>query len=666
MLPGVAAAFRGQQHMPYAKQNFDLVIRSPSTGVFHYNDFTGTENNTHESQKGKQIMTTNQVLQRQDVPQESKWHSEALFASWEEWETEAAEMESLLPHLSAFQGALTQEPSLLADWLTLVNALDRRLMRLFVYAFFANAVDANDMAAKEHMGQISALYTRFKAASAFAEPAMLQLGEGLLAWAKEEPRLALYKHYFADLLRQRAHRRSAEVEEILSMVQEPFRQAVHTASELTDLEMKFADALDSRGQNHPVIQTTIPSTLQSPDRELRRTAWENYCDGYLSFKNTLASSYLASVKQNLFLARVRGYDSVLEARLKPANMPLEVFHNLIDAFKDNISTWHRYWAVKRRALGVEALHPYDIWAPIVMSPAGAALPAIPYPEGVELICAGMAPLGEDYVAVLRRGCLEDGWVDYAPNAGKAQGAASWPCYDSPPYIFTSYDDSLPAVSTLAHELGHSMHSYLTDVSQPHVYNDLYPLFMSAAETASNFNQALVRAHLLQTTANDPVFQLALIDEAMDNFHRYFFIMPTLARFEFEVYSRAEQGQPLSADILNELMAGLFAEGYGDTMIDDRERTAITWAQFSHLYTPYYTFQYAIGISAAHALAEQVIAGHDSAPDNYLNFLKAGNSLYQMDLFKLAGVDMTKPDVVKKTFGVLSDLVNRLESLSGPI
>ena len=608
------------------------------------------------------------VLERKDVPPESKWHSEALFASWEAWEAEAKALESMLPQLPAFEGTLDQGPSVLADWLDLVMGMDRRLMRLYVYAYFSNVVNANDVAAKEHLGKIMGLFAEYNAVTAFAEPAILQQGEALLDWAAEEPRLAHYHHYFEDLLRQRAHRRSPEVEEILSMVQESFWQAEHTPSELTDLEIKFAAALDNQDKRHPVMQSTMPSILQDPDRELRRTAWENYSDGYLSFKNTLASCYLTSVKQNLFMARVRGYDSVLEARLNPANMPLEVFHNLIDAFRENIPTWHRYWEVKRKVLGVDELHPYDIWAPSTLNPSndGPAkenLPPIPYQEAVAMICEGMAPLGEEYVTVLRRGCLEGGWVDYAPNAGKRQGAASWPSFDSPPFIYMSYDDTLPAVSTLAHELGHSMHSYLTDISQPQIYNNLFPLFMSVAETASNFHQALVRAHLLQTRADDPAFQLALLDETMDNFHRYFFIMPTLARFEFEVYSRAERGEPLSADILNNLMADLFAEGYGDTMSDDRQRTAITWAQFGHLYTPYYTFQYSLGISAAHALAEEVLAGNNGAADNYLNFLKAGSSAYQMDLFKTAGVDMTKPDVVEKTFGVLSGLVDRLEDLT---
>ena len=603
-------------------------------------------------------MTASNVLERKDVPQESKWNAEAVFASWDEWQTDAEALKSALPQLSIFDGKLDQGPAELAGWLELVTSLDRRLMRLWSYAYMAAAVDANDMIAKENLGQLMGLYAGFKAASAFAEPAMLQLGETLQVWVREEPQLAPYEHYFADLLRQKAHRRSAEVEEILGMLQEPFSQTEYTASQLTDLEMKFADALDSRGQNYPIIQATLWQNLLDADRELRRTAWENYYDSYRDLKNTLASSYITSVKQNLFLARVRGYSSVLEAQLAPANMPVEVFHNLIDTYKANIATWHRYWEVKRKLLGVDKLHPYDIWAPIVSNQ-----PAVSYQAGVDMICEGMAPLGEEYVSVLRRGCLEDGWVDYAPNAGKAKGAASGPGYDTPPFIYTSYDGNLMAMSTLAHELGHSMHSYLTDIAQPHIYNDIFALSMSAAETASNFNQALVRAHLMQIRADDPIFQTALIDEAMSNFHRYFFIMPTLARFEFEVYTRAEQDRPLSADILNELMAELFAEGYGDTMADDPERTAITWAQFGHLYVPYYTFQYAIGISAAHALAAQVLAGSSEAVDSYLDFLKAGNSIYTMDLFKMAGVDMTKPAAVEKAFAVLSDLVDRLDSIA---
>jgi oligoendopeptidase F len=509
------------------------------------------------------------------------------------------------------------------------------------------------------MGRVMGLYAQLKALAAFAEPSMLESGEILLAWTEKEPRLKRYDHYFDNLLRQKKHSRSAEVEEILGMIEEPFSQTYRTALELTNLEMRFPDAVDSQGQHHTVAQTTLsPTGIQSPDREQRRTSWENYCDTYLSLKNTLASNYIASVKQELFLARARGYKSVLEAKLAPHHMPVEVFYNLLDTFKANLNTWHRYWEIRRRILSVDKLHPYDIWAPIVQNQ-----PVVPYREAIDMICASLAPMGEAYVAVLRRGCLEDGWVDYAPNIGKAKGASCGPGYDTPPFICISYDDTLDAMSALAHELGHAMHIYLMDAYQPHIYNSYFGTSMSVAETVSILHQVLLHAYLLRTRADDPVFQMVLINDALFTYHRYLFITPTLARFELDVHTRAQQGKPLTAEILNDLMAELYAEGYGAAMCDDRKRTAITWAQFMHLYNPFYTSQYSIGISAAHTLAGEIMAGSSRAVENYLSFLKAGTSLYPMDLFDLIGVDIAKPDPIEKAFGILADLVDRLEELA---
>ena len=403
-------------------------------------------------------MTESTLLQRQDVPPQSRWNDTAVFPSWDEWLAEAEAVKAELAHLPAFENTLTRGPAELADWLDYYNGLDRRLARLSVYAGMATAVDAADAPAKERRGQQMGLYAQFKARSAFAEPAMMALGDTLLDWAKEEPRLAIYEHYFANLLRQKAHRRSAEVEEVLGMVMEPFDQVGQTFDDLTALELAFADARDSAGAAHPVQQAIVPpSDIQNPDRELRRTAWESYCDGFLALQNTLASNYIAAVKQYVFWARVRGYGSVLEAQLAPYNVPVEVFHTLIETFEANLPVWHRYWAVKRKVLGVDELHPYDIWAPLVANP-----PVVPYHAAVDRICEGLAPLGEEYTAVMRRGCLEEGWVDYAPNVGKAQGAASNLSYDMPPFIYTSYNDTLMSMSVLAHELGHSMHSHLID------------------------------------------------------------------------------------------------------------------------------------------------------------------------------------------------------------
>jgi oligoendopeptidase F len=302
---------------------------------------------------------------------------------------------------------------------------------------------------------------------------------------------------------------------------------------------------------------------------------------------------------------------------------------------------------------VEELNTYDIWAPLTKSK-----PQVTYPQVVGFIAEGMAPLGKDYVNVLRNGCLRERWVDYSPCRGKTAGAFSAGTYGTYPFFCMSFTDDVNSLSTLAHELGHSMHSYLTWKTQPFVYSN-YSLFV--AEVASNFHQAMVRAHLLKTQT-DPGFQVALLQEAMSNFHRYFFIMPTLARFELEIHRRVERGEGLTADIMINLMADLFAEGYGGEMHIDKERVGITWAAFGHLYYDYYVYQYATGISAAHALSSRILNGVPGAAQDYLKFLSAGSSVYPLDALKMAGVDLRTPQAVEDTFAVLGSYVDRLEKL----
>jgi oligoendopeptidase F len=330
-----------------------------------------------------------------------------------------------------------------------------------------------------------------------------------------------------------------------------------------------------------------------------------------------------------------------------------VFHTLIEVFKENLPTWHRYWRVRREALGYDALYVYDIKAPLT-----EAKPEVPYEQAVVWICEGMAPLGEEYVAAIRRGCREGRWVDRARNKGKRQGAFSSGAYDTQPFIMMSYADDVFSLSTLAHELGHSMHSFLTRKNQPYIYGH-YSLFV--AEVASNFHQAMVRDYLFRTQ-EDADLQLALIEEAMSNFHRYFFIMPTLARFELEMHQRVERGAPVNARTMMDLTADLFKEGYGKEVVFDDERIGITWAQFVHMYMNFYVYQYATGISGAHALTDRVLSGERGAAEDYVRFLSAGGSVYPLDALKAAGVDLAAPEPVERAFESLAEVVDRLEAL----
>lgn len=594
------------------------------------------------------------VLPRNKINDKFKWNAESVFANPDAWEAEVKSILEALPALAKYKGHLGDNAATLADGLKAIEDISLRAYRAVVYALFSYQVETTDQKAAAMAGKAQGMGGQVRAAESFLDPELIALGESKLnQWMKDEPRLAIYKQYAHNLFRKQAHVRSSEVEELLGMLSEPFAGPTNSTSMLSNADFKFPQARDSKGKKHDVTHGTIGKIFAGADRKARQTAWASYMDKHLEYKNTLATNLASSISQNVFQMRARKHDSTLAASLHENNIPIEVFHNLIDVFKKNLPTWHKYWEIRRKALGVKELYPYDIWAPLTKKKF-----KLPYAQAVDWICDGLAPMGEEYVRVLRQGCLNDRWVDIYPNLGKGQGAFSWGAPGTHPFIMMSYTDEIGGMSTLAHELGHSMHSYLTWKNQPLVYSE-YSLF--AAEVASNFHQAMVRAHLLQKN-KDKNFQIAMIGEAMDNLHRYFFIMPTLARFELETHARAEKGEPLTADALMALMADLFEEGYGGKMKVERERVGITWATFSHLFSDYYVYQYATGISGAHAIANRILRKEPNAVEDYLKFLKAGSSMYPLEALKMAGVDLSTPKPVEETFAVLAEYVERLEKL----
>jgi oligoendopeptidase F len=601
-------------------------------------------------------MTT--PLLRAKVKKNQTWNAESVFSSPRKFDAEIKSLLESLAPIKEFQGHLGDGLETFIKAMDAIEIISQRAAKIQVYATMSSAVDTANQQGAAMNGKAMSALAQVGAATSFVDPELLAIGEAKLRqWLKDDLRMKLYEHYFNDLFRKQAHVRNAEVEELLGMLRDPFSSTRITTNMLANADFKFKPARNSKGKRVELTQSTFDAILNGANRKARQTAWENYNDQYLEHKNTLASNLATSIKQNVFNMRVRKFNSSLESTLFNGNVPVEMFHNLINIFKKNLPMWHKYWKIRRKALGVKTMHPYDVWAPLTTKKHN-----VPFEKAVDYISEGLAPMGAEYVNVLRKGCLKDRWVDWSPNAGKRQGAFSTRVpQDTHPFILMSYTDDIGSMSTLSHELGHSMHAYYASREQPMFYY-LYPSII--AETASNFNQAMTRAYLLKSNP-DKYFQIALLEEAMDNFHRYFFIMPTLARFELETHQRIEKGQALTADSMIELMADLFSEGFGGQMNLDRERVGITWGTFTtHLYIDYYSFQYAIGISAANAIAKRILNGTPNAAEDHIEFLKAGSSQSPMDIFKIAGVDMTSTQPIEDAFEVLGSYIDRLEMLTG--
>ncbi len=591
---------------------------------------------------------------RSKVEKKQTWNAESVFKNERAWQDELNKVLGDLDSVKQFQGRLGEGPDTLLKALTAYEQLILRAERVFMYANFAYAVNTADQQASGLVSKAGSMFSQVAATVAFMSPELITIGKDKLdEWTKQEPKLAVYAHSFDDLFRKQAHIRSGEVEELLGMLADPFGGPSNTASMITNADLKFAPAVNSKGRKLEVTQSSIHQILGTPDRVARKTAWNNYMDPHLEFKNTLASNLATSIKANVFTARARKHESSLNASLFENDVPPEVFHNLISTFQKNLPVWHRYFDIRRKALGQANTTYADMWAPLATKDV-----KVSFQEAVDMICEGLRPMGKDYTDIIRKGCLEQRWVDYAPNKGKQNGAFSYGSPGTHPFIMMSFTGDVGSMSTLAHELGHSMHSYLTWKHQPLAYSE-YSLFV--AEVASNFHQAMVRAHLLNTRTNRN-FQIALIEEAMSNFFRYFFQMPTLARFELETHQRVENGEALTADSMIDLMADLFTEGFGPKVKIDRPRVGMVWSTFGHLFADYYVYQYATGISGAHALSARILRGEPNAVEDYLGFLKSGSSDYALAVLKRAGVDLASPKPVEETFAVMEGYIDRLEKL----
>jgi oligoendopeptidase F len=594
------------------------------------------------------------LAKRSEVPTEKTWSVETVFANPADWRVALEKLPTYAKQIAAFSGRLSESGGTLFEAMQLSDTVSLEAYKVDMYASLLASTEGTNTGYSSMNAEAGSALAQLGGQTAFIKPELIALEvatlEGLM---KSEPKLELYRHYFEEIRSQKAHVRSPEVEMLLAQVRDPLGSVNSISGAINDADMKFEN-IERDGVSVEVSHSSVGEFLCDTNPDVRRAAWENYADGHLGFQNSLAATLQASVKSYVFQSRARNYASSLTMSLERNHVPKQVFENLLSTFKEYQPVWHKYWALRKRAMNGR-LRTSD--APIYDNPAPlVASTKVSFLQASEIILEGMKPLGLEYTEPMRKGLLEQRWVDYAQNQGKGAGAYSSGAKGTHPFIFMSWTDDLYSLSTLAHELGHSMHSYFSNATQPFVYTN-YSMFV--AEVASNFNQAMVRSHLLKT-AHDKTSKLAILEEAFSNFHRYLFVMPTLAQLEREMYERVEAGGSINAPFLSERLVELFSQGYGGAVEIDVPRLGASWMNFGHLYAPFYVYQYATGIAAANALAKDVLEQGEPAAKRYLEFLKLGSSKYPLDALKLAGIDMNSPEPVRRGFEVLKSMVDELE------
>ncbi len=594
-----------------------------------------------------------ELRERKDIPKEYIWDLESLYSNLEAWEKDYEKALNLANDFLKHKDKVTISSENLYNTLKDRDELYRVVSNLYTYSRMKLDEDTriSDSQALESKGLN--LYVQVEEKTSFLVPEILTLDSNTLEkYYVEKEELKLYKQYLDDLLRQKDHVLSAREESILAQMGEVASAPHQIFSMLSDADMKFPVIKNEEGKDVEITHGNFIPLMESKDRNVRKTAFEELYNTYYSFKNTFASSLSGDLKKNIFMSKIRNYNSSIEASLDDNNVPVSVYDNLIKSVHDNLDSMHKYMEIRKRALGVEELHMYDLYTPIVKDVDFK----IPYEEGVEIIKKALYPLKEEYLSAMEEG-FNSRWIDVYENRGKRSGAYSSGTFDSKPFILLNYHDTLDSVFTTAHEMGHSMHSYFSSKNQPYVYSG-YSIFV--AEVASTANEALLMDYMLKNV-EDKNEKLYLLNHYLEQFRTTVFRQTMFAEFEKTINQHIENGGALTADYLCDTYKKLNELYYGPNIVVDDE-IAIEWARIPHFYYNYYVFQYATGFSAAIALSQQILKEGDKAVDRYLGFLKSGSSDYPINVLKKAGVDMTTEEPVNNALTLFRQLVDEMDKL----
>ena len=589
---------------------------------------------------------------RGDIPMEYKWALEDLYPTDADWEQELDTLKQDRAHLVSFAGKLGSSARALYSYLDASEKLNVKAERLGNYCMRRADEDTRDAAAQAMQGRFMSEMVALSAACSFDTPEIMAVSEEkLMAFFSEYPDLERYRRYLTDLRRRKPHTLSAAEEKLLAAAGEMAQTPDTVYGALADADLTFRDAVDAMGNAHPLTQGTFVQLEESTDRVLRRSAYENLYDGFSGFRNTAAAILNGQNKQLKFYADARRYRSALEASLDCTNVPVSVYENLIEAVHKKLPSMHRYVRLRKKLLGVEDLHFYDIYTPLM----SGVDKHIPYGQAKQTVYEALAPLGKAYQAILQEG-FDNRWIDVYQNQGKRSGAYSAGAAVHP-YVLLNYTGTLDSQFTLAHEMGHALHSYLSNKHQNPIDAD-YVIFV--AEVASTCNEALLMEYLLKKTV-DKKEKAYLVNHFLDQFRGTIFRQTMFAEFERNIGTMTAAGQTLTADVLCAEYKQLNRLYYGPDMVVD-DRIAMEWARIPHFYYNYYVFQYATGYAAAIALSRRILNEGEDAVRDYLNFLSGGCSKSPIDLLKGAGVDMTGPEPVTQALDLFEQLLDEMEEL----
>lgn len=594
-----------------------------------------------------------EIKSRDEIELKYQWDLSKIFATDEIFEEQLEAAKGFIPQISAFQGKISQDPQELLAYLKQDDEIGIQLMKLVNYSQRKSDQDTRVGKYQEYVGQVMSLYVSICSAAAWFTPELLTVDEEkMTGFYAACPELELYRRSLDRIFKSRAHTLSPAEEALLASAGEMAQQPDNIYSLLSDADMVFPSAVDSEGKERAITQGSYVPLLYSQDRTLRKSAFEQYYSVYRQFRNSCAAILSAQMKQLKFFADARKFPNTLAAALHETEVPEVVYTNLIDAVHRNMGAMHKYTRLRRKLLDVDELHFYDLYVPVV----GDVEMSFTYEEACDLMLKALAPLGEDYCAVVKR-ALEERWIDVYENTGKRSGAYSAGAYGIEPYILLNFHGTLNDVFTLVHEMGHSMHTYLSCGKQPVCYSS-YPIFV--AEVASTVNEALLMQYLLKTTT-DPRQRAYLVNYFLEQFRTTLYRQVMFAEFELEVNRMTARGEGMTADALDALYGRLNQEYFGeDIVLDDQIKRE--WARIPHFYYNYYVYQYATGYAAAIALSEKILAEGETAVEDYVNFLSGGCSKTPIELLRGAGVDMATAEPIDAALKRFDALIDEMDAL----